>query len=214
MKIDQREVLRYLGYKGSEPDAEILRTIADCARELEESATPHHILQAVELSRPNADTLEFAGMIVHSRDLFQHLSGCEEAVLFAATLGAPVDLRLERCAKVSMSRAVVMQACAASLIESYCDECQESIAQEAASRGLYLRPRYSPGYGDFDISYQREFLTVLDCPKRIGLTMTDSFMLAPSKSVTAVIGLTAEAQSCHIAKCMTCKAKSCPFRKD
>ena len=125
MKIDQREALRYLGYKGSEPDAEILHTIADCARELEESATPHHILQAVELSRPNADTLEFAGMIVHSRDLFQHLSGCEEAVLFAATLGAPVDLRLERCAKVSMSRAVVMQACAASLIESYCDECQE-----------------------------------------------------------------------------------------
>ena len=211
MKIDQREVLRYLGYKGSEPDAEILHTIADCTRELEEAATPHHILQAVELSRPNADTLEFAGMVVHSRDLFQHLSGCDEAVLFAATLGAPVDLRLERCAKVSMSRAVVMQACAASLIESYCDECQEPIAQEAASRGLYLRPRYSPGYGDFDISYQREFLTVLDCPKRIGLTMTDSFMLAPSKSV---IGLTAEAQSCHIAKCMTCKAKSCPFRKD
>ncbi|MBS5623287.1 MAG: Vitamin B12 dependent methionine synthase activation subunit [Clostridium sp.] len=214
MKIDQREALRYLGYKGSEPDAEILCTIADCARELEEVATPHHILQAVTLSKPDADTLEFAGMVVHSRDLFQHLSGCEEAVLFAATLGAPVDLRLERCAKVSMSRAVVMQACAASLIESYCDECQEPIAQEAASRGLYLRPRYSPGYGDFDISYQREFLTVLDCPKRIGLTMTDSFMLAPSKSVTAVIGLTAEAQSCHIAKCMTCKAKSCPFRKD
>lgn len=214
MKIDQREVLRYLGYKGSEPGAEILHTIADCTRELEEAATPHHILQAVELSRPNADTLEFAGMVVHSRDLFQHLSGCDEAVLFAATLGAPVDLRLERCAKVSMSRAVVMQACAASLIESYCDECQEPIAQEAASRGLYLRPRYSPGYGDFDISYQREFLTVLDCPKRIGLTMTDSFMLAPSKSVTAVIGLTAEVQSCHIAKCMTCKAKSCPFRKD
>ena len=185
-----------------------------CIRDREEAATPHHILQAVELSRPNADTLEFAGMVVHSRDLFQHLSGCDEAVLFAATLGAPVDLRLERCAKVSMSRAVVMQACAASLIESYCDECQEPIAQEAASRGLYLRPRYSPGYGDFDISYQREFLTVLDCPKRIGLTMTDSFMLAPSKSVTAVIGLTAEAQSCHIAKCMTCKAKSCPFRKD
>ena len=47
MKIDQREALRYLGYKGSEPDAEILHTIADCARELEESATPHHILQAV-----------------------------------------------------------------------------------------------------------------------------------------------------------------------
>lgn len=213
MNIDRQEVLRYLGYRGTTPDKEILKTIADCAQELSEAATPHHILQMVALSRPEEDTLEFAGVAVHSRDLYQHLSGCKEAVLFAATLGAPVDLRLERCAKFSMGRAVVMQACAASLIESYCDECQEPIAQDAAKRGLYLRPRYSPGYGDFDIIHQRDFLTVLDCPKRIGLTMTDSFMLAPSKSVTAVIGLTPEAQSCHIAKCMMCKAKNCPFRK-
>lgn len=214
MNIDQQEVLRYLGYRGAESNSDILRTIEECARELMEAATPHHILQAVALARPEKDTLEFAGIIVHSKDLFRHLFGCKEAVLFAATLGAPVDLRLERCAKISMSRAVVMQACAASLIESYCDACQEPIAREAFARGLYLRPRYSPGYGDFSISHQRDFLTVLDCPKRIGLTMTDSFMLAPSKSVTAVIGLTEEAQSCHIAKCMTCKAKSCPFRKD
>ena len=213
MNIDQEEVLRYLGYRYAKPDTEILRTIADCARELEEAATPHHILQTVELSRPARDTLSFAGIVVHSKDLFQHLSGCEQVVLFAATLGAPVDLRLERCTKLSMSRAVVMQACAASLIESYCDACQEPIAREAAARGLYLRPRYSPGYGDFSIAHQRDFLNVLDCPKRIGLTMTDSFMLAPSKSVTAVIGLTEEEQSCHIAKCMTCTAKSCPFRK-
>lgn len=88
MKIDQREALRYLGYKGSEPDAEILHTIADCARELEESATPHHILQTVALSRPGADTLEFAGMIVHSRDLLPtSFLAAKEAVLFAATLG-------------------------------------------------------------------------------------------------------------------------------
>lgn len=213
MNIDRQEVLRYLGYRGALPDEQVLRTIADCAQELEQAATPHHILQTAAVSRPAENTLEFAGITVHSRDLYQHLSGCEEAVLFAATLGAPVDLRLERCAKLSMSRAVVMQACAASLVESYCDECQEPVAREAANRGLYLRPRYSPGYGDFDISHQRDFLAVLDCPKRIGLTMTDSFMLAPSKSVTAVIGLTPEAQSCHIAKCMTCKAKNCPFRK-
>ena len=214
MKIDEKEILRYLGYQNAPPDLEIMNLIAACTEELKSAATPHHILQTTALARPCGDTLAFAGITVHSRDLSQHLAGCEEAVLFAATLGAPVDLRLERCAKVSMGRAVVMQACAASLIEAYCDECQEPVVRDAAARGLYLRPRYSPGYGDFDIAHQREFLNVLDCPKRIGLTMTDSFMLAPSKSVTAVIGLTKEAQGCHIAKCMTCKAQNCPFRKD
>ena len=82
MNIDQEEVLRYLGYRYAKPDTEILRTIADCARELEEAATPHHILQTVELSRPARDTLSFAGIVVHSIDLFRHLSGCEQVVLF------------------------------------------------------------------------------------------------------------------------------------
>lgn len=213
MNIDQQEVLRYLGYRNTDPDPEVLQHIADCTDELLQVCTPHHIFQRAPLQYSEPDTVSFSGMTVHSKSLFQHLAGCTEIVLFAATLGSPVDLRLERCSKLSMSRAVIMQACAASIIESYCDECQEPIAAEAAARGLYLRPRYSPGYGDFTISHQRDFLAILDCPKRIGLTMTDSFMLAPSKSVTAVIGLTAEQQSCHIAKCMTCQAKNCPFRK-
>lgn len=213
MNIDQQEVLRYLGYRNTNPDPEVLHRIADCTEELLQACTPHHIFHRESLQLAAPDTVAFSGITVHSRSLFQHLTGCKEVILFAATLGSPVDLRLERCSKLSMSRAVIMQACAASLIESFCDECQEPIAAETSARGLYLRPRYSPGYGDFDISHQRDFLTILDCPKRIGLTMTDSFMLAPSKSVTAVIGLTAEQQSCHIAKCMTCQAKNCPFRK-
>ena len=55
--------------------------------------------------------------------------------------------------------------------------------------GWGLRPRFSPGYGDFPLEYQRELLGVLDAAKRIGLTLTDSLLMAPSKSVTAVIGV-------------------------
>ena len=42
----------------------------------------------------------------------------------------------------------------------------------------------------------------------------DTFVLAPSKSVTAIIGFTHEDTTCHIARCMTCTAKNCPFRKE
>ncbi|MFR8530783.1 MAG: hypothetical protein ACLVDB_06410 [Anaeromassilibacillus sp.] len=139
MKIDQREALRYLGYKGSEPDAEILHTIADCARELEESATPHHILQTVALSRPGADTLEFAGMIVHSRDLF-NIFPLRRSGFVCSHFGCTGRFAAGACAKVSMSRAVVMQACAASLIRSYCDECQnQSRRKRPAAAYIYAR---------------------------------------------------------------------------
>jgi len=84
----------------------------------------------------------------------------------------------------------------------------------AKEKGLYLRPRYSPGYGDFPLTYQKEILELLNAQRRIGLTRTESNMLVPTKSVTAIIGFTTEETSCHVAKCMTCQAKNCPFRKE
>jgi cobalamin-dependent methionine synthase I len=146
--------------------------------------------------------------------LRNHLSGCGEAYLFAATLGTKADFLLERASKIDMSRAVVLQACAAALTESVCDEAERELSAEAAKRGLFLRPRYSPGYGDFSILHQRDLLGILQAQKKIGLAMTQDSMLVPTKSVTAVIGLTAEQTTCHIAKCMGCKSLNCPFRKD
>ena len=99
-----------------------------------------------------------------------------------------------------MSRAVIMQASAAAVIEAYCDACQKELSDEAAKEGFYLRSRFSPGYGDSS--------------KRIGLTVTDSMMLTPTKSVTAVMGLTRERESCNVHKCASCDAVDCPFRQE
>lgn len=213
MKLDRKEALRYMGQKGK-PDALLESALDACENELMQAAAPKFVCKKVTLTFPKENTVEFTGITVESRHLARHLKGCKEAVLFAATLGAPVDLLMQRYSRMDMSRAVILQACAAALIETCCDEFQEPIAQKAAERGLFLRPRYSPGYGDFSIEHQKNLLAVLDAPRKIGLTMTKSFMLAPSKSVTAVIGLTPEEKSCHVAKCMGCTSKNCPFRKD
>ena len=54
--------------------------------------------------------------------------------------------------------------------------------------GLAVRPRFSPGYGDLPLALQREVFAALDCPRRIGLTLSDSLLMSPTKSVTALIG--------------------------
>ena len=53
----------------------------------------------------------------------------------------------------------------------------------------------------------------MDCTKRIGLTLTDGYMLTPIKSVTAVIGLT-EDTVCNTSKCAACVNRACEFRKE
>jgi cobalamin-dependent methionine synthase I len=112
-----------------------------------------------------------------------------------------------------MAKAVVMQACATAMLEEYCDKVQNEIAMKLSAEHLYLRPRFSPGYGDFSILHQREILNMLDAPKRIGLTMTDAYMLAPTKSVTAVIGVSNTKELCHQKGCEECTKVDCLYRR-
>ena len=92
--------------------------------------------------------------------------------------------------------------------------CQREIAKQQEKEGWYLRPRFSPGYGDFDIQYQKPLMQMLDCAKTIGLTMTDSFMMTPTKSVTAVIGMSRIKERCPIQGCEICEKKDCEYRRD
>ena len=93
-------------------------------------------------------------MEIRSKSLSRNLKGCRQVVLFGATLGAGVDRLMRRISLTDMARAVILQSCAAAMLEEYCDECQKKIATELEEEHLYLRPRFSPGYGDFDICYQ------------------------------------------------------------
>ena len=63
--------------------------------------------------------------------------------------------------------------------------CRELAENDSKSN---FRPRFSPGYGDFPLTAQRDIFAILDCPKRIGLSLNQSLLLSPTKSVTAVIG--------------------------
>lgn len=99
-------------------------------------------------------------------------------------------------------------------MEDYLDEWQEELRKEMEREGYYFRPRFSPGYGDFSIAHQGEILRLLDSAKKIGLSMTESSMLIPTKSVTAVIGLSREDIKCHRKGCEVCGKTDCAFRRD
>ena len=146
-------------------------------------------IRTFELQWKQTDTIRIEMMEIHSRNLSKNLKGCRQVVLLCGTLGIEVDYLIKRYSYTEMAKAVVMQACAAALLEEYLDERQEEIRTEMEKQDLYLRPRFSPGYGDFSILHQREILTLMEASKKIGLTMTESSMLTPTKSVTALIGL-------------------------
>lgn len=209
-----KEVLRFLGYrkKGEEAPPEVLKECRECLAMLEETVTPRYVHAFYDLQIRDEEStgekpvleLPEAGLLIRSAALGRNLKGCTKVCLFAATIGSSPDRLIARESVRSMSRAVVLQAAAAAMVEAYCDEVNRQIAEEAASEGLYCRPRFSPGYGDVPLTVQTEIAQILQMGKKAGITLTKSLLMMPSKSVTALVGLSPQKKECVIRGCEAC----------
>ena len=205
MDFNRREALRYLRARPDDKEAQLL--LDTVYLKLRNEVQARHVLQKHRVAVDVTGVTLEGGTRFNSRDLAAHLKGCEEALLLGATLGSRVDAAIRRLALGSVAEGAAAQAVAAALIESYCDEVQARFE----TGGLAQRPRFSPGYGDWDLAEQKLLFPVLNCAKLIGLTLTEGCMMAPSKSVTAVIGLSTDVQ-CVWNKCMICGNINCPYR--
>lgn len=214
MEADRKETMRYLGYRGQEISPETLQMIEEVTQELEQASSPKSIYREYDC-QVSGDEIKLGELKICSRNLAANLKGCERAVLLAATIGPAADFMIRKYSVLSLAKAAVVQAAGAACIESYVDEVEDAVRQDAGKRNLYLRPRFSPGYGDFELDYQKEIFQMLECSKRIGVTLTEGNLMAPSKSVTAVIGLTSrERESCQMKSCSLCAKTDCEFRQE
>ncbi len=210
---NDRELLRYLGVKNGEaPDQNIAGLIGQCKKELEEAASLRAIWREYPLTIQD-HRIDMTCLQTQSKGLERNLKDCERILLFAATLGSQVDVLLHRYGKIQMSKAVVMQAASVAMLETFCDEQNQKLKEEYEARGFYLRPRFSPGYGDFPLECQKAIVSALELGKRIGVTLTDSLLMAPSKSVTAVIGVSRLPRNCTVQGCEVCGKRDCAYRR-
>ena len=124
-----------------------------------------------------------------SEKLKKNLLGCDRAVLFAATIGSGIDRLIRRFEKADPKTGLLLQGLGAERVESLCDAFNEEVKEICEETGRKPRMRYSPGYGDLPIEVQKVFLPLLDAERRLGITLSESCLMAPSKSVTAIIGV-------------------------
>ena len=206
--VNRREILRYAGVKAETPELTLL---------LEEALTEAAPLLSGKVCwrefsiRRQKDGLDLGFTKTHSAALQRNLNGCQQIVVFAATLGLGFDRLLARYGRLSPAKALLLQAIGAERIEGLCDVFCEQIRAEAQAAGLSPAPRFSPGYGDFPLAVQRDIFRVLDCPRKIGLTLNESLLMSPSKSVTAVMGL-GQPKNCTTG-CIQCGKTDCIYRR-
>ena len=181
-EVSRREVLRYAKAKESS-DCEAL---LDSVTEETSGIFTYKVSYAVLDLRTSEDSVDFGVFRAESKSLTKNLDGCCRAIVFGATVGLSIDRLIAKYSRLSPARALILNALGAERIEALCDAFVRDMEKEY---GKGLHPRFSPGYADLPLSFQRKIFDLLDLPKKIGITLTDSMLMSPTKSVTAFIGI-------------------------
>lgn len=205
--MDERVLKRAARYMGAALTEENRALLLAAQEKVQSRAEPLKAVRRVQFTDTEAGVLA-DGLLLPGQSIRRHLKHSQSGYLFAATLGSGVDELIRLESHLSLARGMAASAYASAYIEGYLDELCLSLRGSAG-----LTPRFSPGYGDLPLYVQPDFLLWVQA-RRIGLAVTPNFMMTPEKSVTAIVGQTADAKDNCQNNCGRCEQVSCPFRED
>ena len=208
------EVLRYLGYKGQEFDVDLNNQLNKYINLVNQKIKPSFIYRIFDIEVRDKVSLLNTNVSFTGSDIINHFMGASKCAVMAATLGLESERALSYLSKIKLAEAVIFDAVCTAKIEEVCDKCENEIKRLAEENSYFINFRYSPGYGNFPLEHQRQIINLLSCEKSIGLTVTDSSLLIPQKSVTAVIGIFQDKPKEKKHDCENCNLKDkCVFKK-
>lgn len=128
--------------------------------------------------------------ILESAQLAALLADSREVILLGATAGPAVIEAIQRdTADGNLTRAVVFDAAASEMVDAALDWMETFFGRELRREGRRLtKSRFSCGYGDLALENQKLFYGLLELG-RLGVELTEHYVLVPEKSVTAVAGI-------------------------
>lgn len=186
-EISKAESARYIGIRTvpDEKTAELLDRYEEIVRS---RLMPAYVWRESQLAF-STEGVYLSGLSVPltGNSIQKLLNGCVRAVVLAATVSAEADRLIRQLSVSDMAAAVVVDALCSAAIEQVCDKAEIEIFGDMPKEQRTYR--FSPGYGDLPIELQANLLNYLNAQRRIGLSCTDSYLLTPTKSVTAIIGV-------------------------
>ena len=214
-RLNREEILRYLGYKDSGITPQIEKLLDRCESETLKIIQPKYIYKRFPVTHElSGICVGETGFVLRGKDIREHLKNCNEIFLLGVTAGIELDRKI-RCYMVTEPDiGVVLDSCGIQAVEQIADMAEQEIEACVSSEGYHLTWRFSPGYGDLPLDTQKELVQVLDMHRKIGVSLTGSCLMVPSKSVTAILGISDTKRDKRENKCDFCNNRQkCIFRK-
>ncbi len=215
---DSQKLIRLLGGgKRKSLTGMVRRKVENFLEELPDYVRPKVVRQAFDITDRGKGSVTLEGDVTfRSVKLSRALKIAREAVCFAATLGPGIDAEINALmADNRYSDAYILDAMGSVIIEGVVDQFQNRIEQTEALADKSVTLRFSPGYCDWALKEQEKLFALLDTEK-IGVALSDSFLMAPRKSVSGIFGVSAPGVACDSLPhnpCRQCSQKNCIARR-
>lgn len=185
---DKKEILRYLGYRGTELtpkiEGDLLRAM-DLANEI---IRPGAVWKLFTLEYfEDGIGLKNTSCVLKGESIRKHLKEADRCALLCVTLGRDFDEEVERLMVKNPGFGVIVNACGIQAVEKLADALQLEIDERLAPQKTGVR--FSPGYGDLPLETQGDFIRILNTEKTVGVRLNENYLMNPMKSVTAICGL-------------------------
>ena len=157
-------------------------------------------------------TIIFDDVTFHvGKQVMQHLRNSEMLAFFACTAGAEITDRSQKYMSAGdYLEGYVADLTGSLLVDAAMDLVQKRLTDEMGQRGLKVTNRYSPGYCHWNVDEQHLLFSIF--PENFcGITLSDSALMHPIKSVSGVIGI---GRNVCFTKyvCNACSEKNCIYR--
>jgi hypothetical protein len=192
IELPYDKILARLGYAAGKTSMDIKTQdlIHECVDLSKKLITPRQAVACseVKITEPGKVFLE-PGLTIVSQKIFELLKDCPAAYGFAVTIGPHLEDKRNQFLNIKeTARALILDAIGSTATEELAEMTQNQIAELAAKQQQAATRRFSPGYGDWKIQDQKDFLRWIGA-ERIGIRLTPTSQMLPEKSVSAILGI-------------------------
>jgi len=216
LRVDPQEVLRFQGYKRGRdiPDATVLALFDEALALGESLMEPRFVYRATKVTGQDPDVIQAGGEELHIPEIGRLWGPLETVGAGICTVGRAIEDRVrELWDERELPLAMMLDSVGSAAVESLAEYVNDLLCQAAIPAELKVTNRVSPGYAGWDTAEQAALFRL--CPGLpIDVTLNDSCVMVPGKSISILVGIGPAARVDHyFTQCRRCWMRDCAYRR-
>ena len=206
---------KFMGYEpgqAPEPIPQLMQEVLEVAHNYRDIKGGFLIQDDIELNK-SEKTLQINGTLFNVKKIVSNqLKKMDNVALFACTAGPEIGAySKELMHEGDFIKGYIADVIGSEMVESAMDKIQDDLEQKMEAQGWHITDRYSPGYCGWSVGEQHKLFSFFP-DKFCGITLTDSSLMQPIKSVSGIIGIGPNVRRKGYI-CQMCDMVNCIYRE-